>query len=73
MPCKTFRNMATFYGEELLACSPPRPPQSWRSTHRRLSATADSMYSQLPSILKAVPTAATGGRAMLWLQVSSDK
>jgi hypothetical protein len=34
-----------FYGEELLA-----PRQSWRTTPCRLSATAYSVYSQLPSI-----------------------
>jgi len=39
-------------------------PPSWRTTHCRLSATAYSIYSQLPSILKAVPATATWGRAM---------
>jgi len=38
---------AVFYGNELLA---PRPAPSWRTTPLRLSATAYSVYSQLPSI-----------------------
>jgi hypothetical protein len=42
-----FRNKLIFYGEELLA--PPQPP-SWRTTPCRLSATAYSIYSQLPTI-----------------------
>jgi hypothetical protein len=36
----------------------------WRTTPCRLSATAYSVYSQLPSILEAVPPSATWGRAM---------
>ena len=48
------RNRALFYGEELLA---PRPSQ--RTASCRLSATAYSIYSQPPSILKAVPPSAT--------------
>jgi hypothetical protein len=43
----TFRNRLIFYGEELLA---PRPTPSWRTTPCRLSATAYSIYLQLPSI-----------------------
>ena len=39
---------------------------SWRTTPCRLSATAYSIYSQLPSILEAVPPSATWGRAMPW-------
>jgi len=40
----------------------PNPP-SWRFTPRRLSTTAYSIYSQLPSS-EAVPLSATWGRAM---------
>jgi hypothetical protein len=58
-----FRNNTCFYGEELLA---PRP--SWRTTPCRLPATAYSIYSQLPSILEAIPPSATWGRTMLWWQ-----
>jgi hypothetical protein len=42
---------------------------SWRTTLCRLSATPYSIYSQLPSILEAVPPSATWGRAMPWWQV----
>ena len=41
---------------------------SWRTTPWRLSTTAYSIYSQLPSILEAVPPSATWGRAMPWWQ-----
>jgi hypothetical protein len=40
----------------------------WRTTHCRLSATAYSIYSQLPSISEAVTPSATWGRAMPWWQ-----
>ena len=43
----TFRNMIGFYSEELLG-----PHPIWRTATCRLSATAYSMYSQLPSTLK---------------------
>ena len=43
-------------------------PPSWRTTSSRLSATAYSIYSQLPSILEAVSPSATWGFAMLWWQ-----
>ena len=43
-------------------------PPSWRTTPRRLSATAYSIWLQLPSILEAVPPSATWGRAMPWWQ-----
>jgi hypothetical protein len=55
--------MCFFYGEELLA---PRPTPSRRTTPRRLPVAAYSIYSQLPSILEAVPPSATRGRAMPW-------
>ena len=61
-----------FYREGLLA---PRPapkleyhPSSWSTTTHRLSATAYSIYSQLPSLSEAVPLFATWGRAMPWWQ-----
>ena len=38
------------------------------NTPFRLSATAYSIYWQLPSILQAVPPSTTRGRAMLWWQ-----
>ena len=41
---------------------------SWRVTPCRLSATAYSIYSQLPFILEAVPPVATRGHAILWWQ-----
>jgi hypothetical protein len=40
-------------------------PPSWRTTPCRMSATAYSIYSQLPSILEAVPP---WERAMPWWQ-----
>jgi len=43
-------------------------PPSWRTTPWRLSATACSIYSQLPSILEAVSPSATWRRAMSWWQ-----
>ena len=57
------RNYASFYGEELLA---PRPIPTLEDHPCRLSATAYSIYPQLPSILEAVPPSATWGRAMPW-------
>jgi hypothetical protein len=62
---KRFVNRIRFNGEELLA---PRPSPNWRTTPCRSSATAYSIYSQLPSILEAVPSPGTRGRAMLWWQ-----
>jgi hypothetical protein len=43
-----FRKILNFYGEELLAFR--QNPPSWRPTLCRLSATAYSIYSQLPFI-----------------------
>jgi len=43
----------------------PQHP-SWRTTPCRLSTAAYSIYSQLPSVLEAVPPSATWGRAMPW-------
>jgi hypothetical protein len=50
------------------SCRHLAQPPSRRTTPCRLSATAYSIYSQLPSILEAVPPSATRGRAMLWWQ-----
>jgi hypothetical protein len=40
--------------------------RSWSTTPCRLSVTANSIHSQLPSILQAVPTSTTWGHAILW-------
>jgi len=42
--CEIFRNISSFYGEELLA---PRPTHKLRTTHCPMSATAYSIYPQL--------------------------
>jgi len=49
-------------------CQHLAQPPSWRTTACPLSATAYSIFSQLPSTLKAVPPSATWGRAMPWRQ-----
>jgi len=54
-----------FYGEELVA---PLSTPSWRTTPCCLSANGYSIFSQLPSILEAVPPSATWPRAMSWWQ-----
>jgi hypothetical protein len=64
-----FRNRIRFYGEELLTT---RPNSKRRTTPCRLSATAYSIYSQLPSILEAVPPSTTWGSAVLWWQGTSN-
>jgi len=45
---------------------------SWRTTPGRLSATAYWIYSQLPSILEAVPPPTTWVRATPWWQGPTD-
>ena len=60
-----FRKRIRFYGEELLA---PSPNPKLEGHPLSLSATVYSVYSQLPSILQAVPPSATWGRAMPWWQ-----
>jgi hypothetical protein len=50
------------------SCQHLAKPPSWRTTPCRLSATAYSIYSQLPSTLEAVPPSATRGPAMPWWQ-----
>jgi hypothetical protein len=64
-PREVFRNISSFYGEELLA---PRPTPKLEDTPCRLSATAYSIHQQLLPILEAVPPSATWGWAMLWWQ-----
>ena len=59
-----FLNMM-FYREGLLE---PRQPPSWRTTPCRLSTTAYSIYSQLPSVSETVPLSPTWGPAMPWWQ-----
>jgi len=46
------------------SCQNLAQPPSWRTTHFRLSETAYSIYSQLPSILGAVPPSTTWGHAL---------
>jgi hypothetical protein len=58
--CKCFVIKVHFHGEELT----PRSTPKLEDHPCRLSATAYSIYSQLPSILEAVPPSATWGRAM---------
>ena len=51
------------------SCQHLAQPSCWRATPFWLSATAYSIYSQLPSMLEAVPPSATWGRrAMPWWQ-----
>jgi hypothetical protein len=55
-----------FWQRGVVSTSPN--PLSWRTTPCRLSTTAYSIYSQLPSISEGVPLSATWGRAMPWWQ-----
>jgi hypothetical protein len=50
---KHFVTIKNFYGEWLW---PHAQPPSWRTTPYRLSATAYSIYSQLPSVLGRLPS-----------------
>ena len=50
-----------------VVCTSPNQ-QSQRTTPCRLSATAYSKYTQIPSILEAFPPSTTWGRAMPWWQ-----
>jgi len=58
-----FRIYASFYGEELSASRP-----TLKLEDHLLLAVRDCLcvYSQLPSILEAVPPSETRGRAMPW-------
>jgi len=49
----------------------PTQSLSWSTTPYRLSLTAYSIHSQLPSVLEAILLSATRGRAMLWWQAST--
>ena len=59
-----FHSMANFV--TVRSCHHLAQPPSWRTTPCRLSPTAYSIYSLLPSILQAVPLSATWRRAMPW-------
>ena len=52
----------------LLVVSTSPQPRSCRTTPCRLSVTAYSIYSQLPSILEVVTPSVTWGRAIPWWQ-----
>ena len=45
---------------------------TWSTIPCRLSVNAYSIYSQLPSVLEAVPPAATRGHAMLLCQAPTN-
>ena len=64
----TVTSFASQYIFTARSCRHLAQPPSWRTTPCRLSAIIYSIYSQLPSILEAVPTSATWGRAMPWWQ-----
>jgi hypothetical protein len=55
----TFRDKILF---TVNGCQHFAHPPGWSTTPYRLSATAYSLYSQLPFILEAVPPSATWGR-----------
>ena len=59
--CSCFVTKSVF---TLKRCQHLAQPPNWRTTPCRLSATAYSIFSQLPSTLKAVPPSATWGRAV---------
>ena len=54
------------------SCQHLAQPPSWRTTPCRPSATAYSIYSQLPSVLETVPPSATPGRSVPWWQGPAD-
>jgi len=58
-----FHNKASSYGEELL---PLDLTPSWKTTPYQLSTTAYSIYTQLPSILEAIPPSTTWGHTTPW-------
>jgi hypothetical protein len=53
------------------SCSHLTQPLSWSTNPCWLSATAYLIYSQLPSILEAIPASSTWGHAMPWWQVTT--
>jgi len=68
--CKRF---VTGYVSTVASCLHLTLTPSWRTTPCLLSATAYSIYSQLPSILETVPTSATWVHAMPWWQGPTDR
>ena len=49
------------------SCQRLTQPPSWKTTHCQVSATAYSIFLQLPSIFKAIPPSTTWGLTMpLW-------
>jgi hypothetical protein len=62
--CSWFASKPVF---TVRGCQNLAQPPSWRTTPW-LSETVYSIYSQLPSIVEAVPPSATWGRAMPWWQ-----
>jgi len=61
-------HFVTWHVFTVRSCWQLAQPASWRTTPCWLSATAYSIYSQLPSILEVVPPSATWRRAMPWWQ-----
>ena len=61
-----FDYFATWYVITVRNCSHLAKPPNWRTTPCRLSANVYAIYSQLPSILEAVPPSSTWGCAMPW-------
>jgi hypothetical protein len=66
--CSWFARKSVF---SVRCCQHLAQPPSWRTTPCQMSATAYSIYSQLPSILEAVLPSAAWGRAMPWRQGSA--
>jgi hypothetical protein len=62
---KMFVTWLYFCGEHLWAIA---QPPSWKTAPCRLSATAYSIYLQLPSIYGGLSPSATWGRAVSWSQ-----
>ena len=73
LPCSLVRGFrcerfVTWYAFTVSSCHNNAQPPIWRITPCRLSATAYSIYPQIPFILEAVSPSATWGRAMPWWQ-----
>ena len=66
-----FEYFLTWYVFTPRSCQHLAQNPSWRTTSCRLSGSAYSIYSRLPSILEAVPPSATWGRTMSWWQGST--
>ena len=65
-----FELFIKWYFFTVRSCQHLVQPSSWRTIPCRLSATAYSVYSQLPSTLEAASPTANWGRAMPWWQGS---